>query len=142
MDTKKNLETIVTTNLAFVGASKENTEYMMVENRKVEKDLEATRQHIEKIQAETQRLPCAHMYLKELQASRFGEVRALGSTMTNLYEELVTMHKPIVPLHDMQNKSWENTKSLKVIHATITIVHEWRMKYRGAPSDLVKKTRK
>lgn len=60
--------------------------------------------------------------------------------MMNLYEELFTMKKVVVPLHYMQQKSRENEKYLKVVHIAIILVHEWGMKYRGAPPELVKNT--
>lgn len=62
--------------------------------------------------------------------------------MRILYEELVTVHKVVVRLHDMQNKCKDNAKSLKVVLIAITIMHEWEMQHKGAPPKLVKKTRK
>jgi len=50
-----------------------------------------------------------------LQAVIFSEVQALGDSMMNLCEDLVTLHKVIVPLHDMQKKLWDNEKYLKII---------------------------
>lgn len=79
--------------------------------------------------------------MEELKASRHGEVSILGETMRIIYEELVTMHKAVVCLHDMQHKCKDNAKALKAFHTTITIVHEWSMKYKGVPSKLAKKIR-
>jgi len=44
--------------------------------------------------------------MKEIQETIYGEIQALGDTMRHIYEELVTLHKEIVPLHDMKRKSW------------------------------------
>lgn len=59
--------------------------------------------------------------------------------MMNIYEEFLTLHKACVPWHNMQKKSQDNAKSLKVVDATIIVIHEWGMKYIGAPPELVKK---
>ena len=61
--------------------------------------------------------------------------------MQSLYEELVTMHKIIFHLNGMQQKCKYNAKALKVVHTTITFMHEWLMQYKGALHDLGKKTR-
>jgi len=41
----------------------------------------------------------------------------------------------------MQHKCKENVINIKVVHTTIVVVHEWGVKYRCAPPELVKKTR-
>lgn len=63
MDTKKNHEVIVATNIAFVGASKPNIEYLMVENRQMENNLEVTRKQIEQLQEEVQNKTPTQVYL-------------------------------------------------------------------------------
>lgn len=56
MDTRGNPQTIAVTNFAFAGALKANTNYLMTENKQMEKDLEDAKQKIEQLQAETQKL--------------------------------------------------------------------------------------
>lgn len=41
------------------------------------------------------------VYLKEHQEAIYGEVQALGDTMMNIYEDLFTVWKEVVILHDM-----------------------------------------
>lgn len=47
------------------------------------------------------------------------------------------MHEEVVYLYGMQQKRKDNTKALKVVHTTITVM--WSMQYKGAPSELEKK---
>lgn len=61
--------------------------------------------------------------------------------MRILYEELVTMHRVVVRLHDMQHNCKDNAKSLKVVPIAIATMREWEMHHKGAPLELVKKTR-
>jgi len=56
MDTKKNPEIISTSNLAFIVASKSNIKYLKVENRKMEKNLEVARQHIQYLHLKVQKV--------------------------------------------------------------------------------------
>lgn len=104
MGTKNNPKAIFGTKFTFVGDSKSNTKYLIVQNRKMEKNLEASRKQIEQLEAEVQKVTPTQVYLEELQEAILGEVLAMGETMRNLYEELVSVHKVVSPLHDMQQK--------------------------------------
>lgn len=73
----------------------------MTKRKQKAKDLEDARKKIQQLQAKTKKLSSTHVYLKEIQITIYGEVQALGGAMINLYEEVVTMHKVVVPLHDM-----------------------------------------
>jgi len=79
--------------------------------------------------------------MEELKETIFGEVSKLGETMWSLYEDVVTMHKEVVLLHDMQQKCKDIVKALKSVHTTITVVCEHSMQYKGAPAELAKKIR-
>ena len=79
-DIKRNLNTIETTKLAFAGAAKANTEFLMETNKQLEKDIDVRRQQIDLLQAENQILSFTHSHLKELQAAIYGEIQALGDT--------------------------------------------------------------
>lgn len=60
--------------------------------------------------------------------------------MWNINEELVTMHKEAVHLHELQQKSKDHVNTLKVVQSAIVAMHEWSMQYIGAPLKLGKKT--
>lgn len=64
----------------------------------------------------------------------------MGETMRSLYEELVTVHKEVFHLQDMQQKCKDNSKALKVVHTSIVFVHEWSMQYKESLPELAKKT--
>ena len=72
-----------------------------------------------------------------MRATILGEVSTLGETMRDLYEELITIHKAVVHLHDLQQHSRDFVKSN--VQAAIVVVHEWTMRYKGAPLDFGKK---
>lgn len=57
--------------------------------------------------------------------------------MQELYENLITIRKAIVHLHGLQKQSKDFVK--RNVKARIVVVHEWTMKYKGAPITLVKK---
>lgn len=46
-ETKRNLEAIASANLAFTGATKLNTQYLMAKNKQLVNKLEAARQEVE-----------------------------------------------------------------------------------------------
>lgn len=70
------------------------------------KNMEATKKQIEQLQVQNQKASYTNDFMKEIQETIYGEIQALGDTMRHIYEELVTLHKEIVPLHDMKRKSW------------------------------------
>lgn len=107
---------------------------MMMENKQMAMNLEATKQQIEQLQAETQKLSSAHACLKYVQEAIYGEIQALGDTMRPLYDKLVPLHKAVVPLHVMQKKLQDNAKALKVIHVAITMIHELGTKHMSVPT--------
>ena len=67
------------------------------------------------------------------------EVSTLGDIMRDLYEELVTVHKEIICLHDLQRQSREFVKILRNVQVSIDVMHDWTMRYKGEPLTLVKK---
>ena len=83
---------------------------------------------------------------KQLQASEYNAVFALGEmrkailvevstlegTMRKLYDGVATVHKAVVCVHGLQQRSKEFVQTLKNIHASITHVQEWTMRYKGA----------
>lgn len=113
MDTIRNPQTIVVAKLAFTKDSKANKYYLNARKKINGKGFGNYKTTNKKLQAKTQKLSFKQFYLKELQVAIYGEVKALGETMMNLYEELAIMHKLVVPFHDKQKKLWENAKALK-----------------------------
>lgn len=107
----------------------------------MDKYLDFAIQQIEHLQDDNQQFSSMSSCLKDLQADIYGEIQALGDTMRQFYEEMITLHKAVVPLHDMQKRSRENVKVLKLIHAAINTIQEWGNKYKEAPIDLARKTR-
>ena len=61
--------------------------------------------------------------------------------MQNLYDGFITVHKEVVHVHGLQQQSNKFVQTLKKMHAAITHVQEWTMRYKGAPLDLEKKTK-
>lgn len=55
MDTRRKPEAIAAANLAFACATKSNIEYIVVENRLMEQNLQAARQQFEQLQVEVQK---------------------------------------------------------------------------------------
>ena len=60
------------------------------------------------------------------------DISTLENTMQMLYNKFFPVHKAIVHLYDFQQQYAKTTKTLKDIHATITHVQEWKMRYKGA----------
>lgn len=67
------------------------------------------------------------------------EVSTLGETVRDLYEEIFTMHKAVVCMLSLQKQFKYFVKTLRNVQATIIVMHEWTMQYKGAPLDLGKK---
>lgn len=61
--------------------------------------------------------------------------------MHNIYEELVTMHKVVVHLHDLKHNCKYYMKTLRVVQSSIVSVHECLMWYKGGILELRKKTK-
>lgn len=118
-------------NLAFSCDSKENIDFLMAENKRNLKNLEATKKQIEQIQAENHELSSTPACLQEIQGAIYGRIQGLGYTMRHLYEDFVTFHKEVLSLHYIKNKSQEDMKDLKFIHAAIIMIHQWGTKYRS-----------
>lgn len=96
-NTRRNPQTISIANLAFTGASKENIDFLMVEDKKMEKDLEFVRKQIEWLQEGNQNLSSRYAYLWDLWEAIYGDIWPLGDIMRHIYEELVTLNKVVVP---------------------------------------------
>ena len=67
-----------------------------------------------------------------------GEVSTLGETMQDIYEELVTVHKEVVRMLGLQQHCKDIFKTLINVQAAIVAIHEWTMRYKGAPLELGK----
>ena len=52
--------------------------------------------------------------------------------MQKLYDGFITVHKLVVHLYGFQQRSKRVVWTLKEIHAAITHVQEWTMRYKGA----------
>lgn len=83
-DTRRNLGAIATTNLAFTGATKSNIDYLMVEKKFLQNNLQNARREIEKLRAKLQNATPTQVYLEELKAMILDEVLKLGNTMQSL----------------------------------------------------------
>lgn len=57
--------------------------------------------------------------------------------MKQVYEEMITLHKEMVPLYELQ----ENLKFLKTTYAVIDVIQEWGAKYLNIPAELIRKWR-
>lgn len=101
-DTRKNLNAIVTANLAFASAENSGTDYLMAKNKELAKKLQVVRQEVEQLQEAAQNTAFTQVYVEELKAAILGKVSTLEETMQNLYEELIIMHKEVVHLHGLQ----------------------------------------
>lgn len=90
-DTRRDPEAIASTNLAFAGAVKSNTQCLMAENKQLAKNLQVARKEVEQLRATTQNTASAQVHLEEMKVATLHEVSGLGETMRDLYEELVTV---------------------------------------------------
>lgn len=139
-NTRKHLKIVATTNLSFATTVKVTTYFFMEENKQLEKDLAVAGQQIDHLLTENHMLSLTNYHMREYRESIFEEIKPLGVTMRQVYEDMNTLRKVVIPLHTMQKRSWENMKVLKVIHATIESIQEWGTKYINSPSKFARKT--
>lgn len=139
VDTRKNPNSISATNLSFIGATKSNTKFLTAENKDLEKNLHVSRKDVEQLHATTQNPTSTQVDVEEMKAMIVSEVSTLGETMLNLYEELVSMHREFFHAHGLQKQCKYFFKVLMNMQVSITSVHEWSMRYKGALLDLGKK---
>lgn len=138
-DTNRNTNPISKANLAFAGATRLNTQYLMAKSNKLVQNIQISLQEIDQLREIAQNVAFTHVYLEEKRETILGEISTLGETMWCLYEELTTIHNTIVHLHGLQQKSKEFFNTLKNVQDAIIVVKEWIIRHKGAVLNLVKK---
>ena len=113
VDTRRDLEAIASSNMAFTGVEKSNTQRLMVDNNKLAKNLQASRKEVEQLHATSHNATFAQVHLEEMKAAILNEVSTLGETMQDLHEELITVHKAVVHVLGLQQQCKDFVKTLK-----------------------------
>lgn len=96
----------------------------MVENEKLAKTLETSRQEAKQLLATMQNVVST---FEEMRTMILSEVSTLGDTLWKLYDGFFTVHKEVFHLHCLHQWSKEFVQTLKNIHASIAHVQEWTM---------------
>lgn len=138
-DTKRNLETIASANLAFVGESNSNTQYPMAKNKKLVKNLHTVRKEVKHLYTTVQNASSTQIHLEEMTVAILSEVLTLGETMRHLYEEHVTMHKVVLHMHGLKKQCKYFVRTLRSVQASIVVMHHQIMRYKGSPLNLGRK---
>jgi len=113
VDTRRDLEAIASSNMAFIGEEKSNTQRLMVNNNKLAKNLQDSRKEIEQLYAMSHNATFAQVHLEEMKAAIRNEVSTLGETMQDLHDELVTVHKVVFHVLGLQQQCKDFVKTLR-----------------------------
>lgn len=121
----KHLTTLVDATLTYGGATSSNAKFMLTENEQMEMNLQDVRQEAEQLREQSTVYAMADMRKVIL-----AEVSTLETTMQILYDGFVTLHKVVVSVHGLQQRSKEFVQTLTNIHFVIAHVQEWTMWYK------------
>lgn len=61
--------------------------------------------------------------------------------MKQVYEEMIILNKEVEPLYEIQKRSQEKLRILKLAHTTINMIQEWGAMYLNTLASLARKGR-
>lgn len=76
-----------------------------------------------------------------LQTKILQELKSMEDMLKQVYEEMVILHKVMIPLYEIKNGCQKNLRILKLAHTTIDMIQEWSVGYLDAPASFARKGR-
>lgn len=112
------------TTRAYVEATRSTVQFLIVENERMEKDLQTTKQGGEQVTS----------YAREkLKRAILDEVSSLKTIMQILYSKFGTVHKVVVHLNGWDMLCARRARILSNLHTTVDCMQTWIMRCKGSP---------
>jgi len=114
---------------------------MDLQNRHYAVELRATiaEQERNKLEEDNVTLHLVHLSATKFQAIIEVETKTLGEAMEMVYEEMSKLHHTVAPIMAIQAHTKERVAMLKEAMIALDKIHEWSVKYLGAPMVVPKK---